>query len=395
MKRVLLFLKDGCIPHPKNAYHPYILRNKALIFYSVFLIVAQLCITTLGSQTFQKNITTRITPDELIQLANAERVKEHLSELRQSPALEIAAQEKARDMRINDYFSHDSPSNITPWYWIKQRYEYVYAGENLAMDFLTSSGVHEAWLKSPTHRANILSEHFKEIGIAVVPADINGKHTTIVVQMFGQNAKDYQSTLAEKEGRDRGYEKDVIAQAKDESKKADKHDPEYMSEAKNIKVILLPSLLHPNTTHDVLIKNEDNYTIMEASSMSLLSELKKTISDTFIAQINPSGDSEASFSVNLEIYNGEDSFVQKINSLNQRFTNITKQDEPQITSSKNGAIGNARDQIIQFIKNIVRAFLVFLSGALLLKIVWNIKKQHPRVVVMALLLIAAATLILL
>jgi hypothetical protein len=59
------------------------------------------------------------------------------------------------------------------------------AGENLGIGFLDSSEVYQAWLDSPTHKANIVSPYYQEIGIAVVEGDFNGSRATIVVQLFG------------------------------------------------------------------------------------------------------------------------------------------------------------------------------------------------------------------
>ena len=56
----------------------------------------------------------------------------------------------------------------TPWSWIeKENYDYNYAGENLAMDFQSAEKMEEAWMASPTHRANILNGKYREIGMAV------------------------------------------------------------------------------------------------------------------------------------------------------------------------------------------------------------------------------------
>jgi hypothetical protein len=41
-------------------------------------------------------------------------------------------------------------------------------------------------MKSPTHRANILSNQYSEIGIAVMEGKIDGKSTRVTVVMFGQ-----------------------------------------------------------------------------------------------------------------------------------------------------------------------------------------------------------------
>jgi hypothetical protein len=53
------------------------------------------------------------------------------------------------------------------------------------MDFTRAETVHEAWLSSESHRANIENPNYKEIGIAVVHGKLNGKSTTVLVEFFG------------------------------------------------------------------------------------------------------------------------------------------------------------------------------------------------------------------
>jgi hypothetical protein len=65
-------------------------------------------------------------------------------------------------------------------------YEYQVAGENLARDFGTTPDMMEAWMASPTHRANIVNPKYTEIGIAVIDGVFQGYETTLVVQMFGK-----------------------------------------------------------------------------------------------------------------------------------------------------------------------------------------------------------------
>jgi hypothetical protein len=87
---------------------------------------------------------------------------------------------------FEQHWDHFGPNGETPWQFIRaEGYNYVYAGENLAKGFQTAEGVHEAWMASPTHAANIMSGNYKDIGVAVVQGVLLGKQTTLVVQMFG------------------------------------------------------------------------------------------------------------------------------------------------------------------------------------------------------------------
>jgi hypothetical protein len=126
----------------------------------------------------------------LVQLTNEDRGTNNLATLEVNPTLVAIAQAKADDMAKNGYFAHTSPDGKDPWYWFKQGgYTFSYAGENLAIDFSDSSDVEVAWMNSPKHRANILSEHFRQIGIATAVGYYEGHKTTFVVQEFGTPAR--------------------------------------------------------------------------------------------------------------------------------------------------------------------------------------------------------------
>jgi len=127
-----------------------------------------------------------LTKTSLIQLANKNRAEFNLPELVESPQLDAAAYMKAVDMEKNGYFAHTSPTGVTPWHWFELAgYDYRYAGENLAIGFLESKEVQDAWQASPTHEANIVNDKYQEIGLAVYRANFNGNPATIVVQLFG------------------------------------------------------------------------------------------------------------------------------------------------------------------------------------------------------------------
>ncbi|MEP7162405.1 MAG: CAP domain-containing protein [Candidatus Moraniibacteriota bacterium] len=127
-----------------------------------------------------------ISNAEVIQLANAAREKEGLAPLSENAALSKAASDKAHDMIANDYFAHTSPAGVTPWHWIKKEgYVYKGAGENLAVNFSSAKEQHSAWMKSESHRANILNSSYREIGVAVVEGKLNGETSLITVEFFG------------------------------------------------------------------------------------------------------------------------------------------------------------------------------------------------------------------
>lgn len=127
-----------------------------------------------------------MAPADVITLANNSRAKATLTPLSENAKLREAAKSKADDMIKNDYFAHTSPKGVEPWYWIKQAgYQYKAAGENLAINYTDAREQHEAWMKSETHRANIMSTRYQDIGVAVVKGKIDGKESVVTVEFFG------------------------------------------------------------------------------------------------------------------------------------------------------------------------------------------------------------------
>ncbi|MDP3880873.1 MAG: CAP domain-containing protein [bacterium] len=181
------FLKKHLIAGKHNNHQPHILRNRGIMVttYFVFIIFG---LTILQSQAVSiSNFLSSILPNVLVDLANEERVELAASQLTINPLLVQAAQLKANDMAAKGYFAHVTPDGKDPWYFFDLAgYPYLYAGENLAMDFSDSSAVNKAWMASQGHRENILSRNFSEIGIATAEGEIDGRKTTFVVQMFGR-----------------------------------------------------------------------------------------------------------------------------------------------------------------------------------------------------------------
>ncbi|MFA6197795.1 MAG: CAP domain-containing protein [Patescibacteria group bacterium] len=126
---------------------------------------------------------------DIIYLTNRTRLQNGLNALVTNPALTLAAQDKAADMLNRDYFDHTSPDGRQPWDFIQaEDYQYTYAGENLALDFLDASTMFQGWMSSPTHRANILFPDYQEIGVATYSRVTNGTIKVVAVQMFGSRS---------------------------------------------------------------------------------------------------------------------------------------------------------------------------------------------------------------
>jgi uncharacterized protein YkwD len=139
-----------------------------------------------------KKIEENPKAKEMISITNDFREKNGLPTLKENELLNLAAEKKAEDMFSKEYFSHLSPENITPWYWIKESgYSYKNAGENLAKGFSTPQKAFNALIKSPSHKKNILNKNYQDIGIAILSKKFGEEgEKTIIVQMFGlQNKK--------------------------------------------------------------------------------------------------------------------------------------------------------------------------------------------------------------
>jgi len=187
---MIRLFKKYFIPHLQNDHQPHLLRwEAALVILSLVLITEIYFLSVSFWLTPWVSFFASIVPDAAVGLTNEQRLASNLTSLNVSPALVMAAQLKANDMASKGYFAHVSPEGITPWHWLEVAgYQYRAAGENLAVNFIDSQDMTNAWMNSPTHRANILNNNFTEIGIATAKGIYDGKETVFVAQFFGRPA---------------------------------------------------------------------------------------------------------------------------------------------------------------------------------------------------------------
>ena len=175
------------IPHESNNHRAKIL-HPLFIGWSILLFVA-----TQFLIPFVPNITpavlgyaSSIIPEEIVTLSNSERQAYGVPTLKLDSTLTQAALAKGADMFARNYWAHVAPDGTQPWaFFVASGYQYRYAGENLARDFYNSKNVVDAWMNSKTHRENLLSAKYEDIGIAVINGELDGVKTTLVVQFFG------------------------------------------------------------------------------------------------------------------------------------------------------------------------------------------------------------------
>lgn len=122
----------------------------------------------------------REAAEEIFEKVNLARSEAGLAPLRWSDELAAVAARHAREMYVDGYFAHESPKTGTLGDRLHDAsIAYRLAGENLALA-TTPNEVHNGLMDSPGHRANILGEEFRIVGIAV----IRGPLGLMTVQVF-------------------------------------------------------------------------------------------------------------------------------------------------------------------------------------------------------------------
>lgn len=95
-----------------------------------------------------------------LDIVNQKRAAAGLGPLAWSDALSQAAMVRAQE--CEQKFSHTRP-NGSDWYTVNSQ---IMFGENLAHNYYNANSVVDAWMASPTHRANIEGAQFTSVGVA-------------------------------------------------------------------------------------------------------------------------------------------------------------------------------------------------------------------------------------
>jgi hypothetical protein len=175
------------LPTSQNNYTPYLLHRSALVVYVLVIFLFNVIVGQLGLSTVQ----AAVDAGTLYSLHNSNRSANGLGALTVNNQLVTSATNKAQAMLASDCWDHYCPPGTSPWSFILNAgYEYIYAGENLGEGFSNSTTLMNAWMNSPTHRANVLSGNFTEIGIGFAYGSYQGNpNNTIVVVHFGSKQK--------------------------------------------------------------------------------------------------------------------------------------------------------------------------------------------------------------
>ncbi len=159
-------------------------------YFLAFLVVVFLGLN-FWARTFlsaPKTEASDLTLENILNAVNKERGSRNLLTLNTNSILSTASESKALDMETRHYFSHIDPDGNYIWTKIvADGYTpYLQLGENLAIEFYDTDSLVSAWMNSPTHRANILNDGFRDQGMGLEFGNSQqGQYHSVVVNAFG------------------------------------------------------------------------------------------------------------------------------------------------------------------------------------------------------------------
>ena len=177
-------------------HHNHSKQYKQIYWPFMPLLVSLLIFGLVGFSFFRIEPTTGVlayatemSQGSLLDSTNSERNQNGKAALKINSQLTAAAQAKANDMVVRNYWSHNTPDGQEPWVFVNQAgYKYTKAGENLAYGFSSSSSTVTGWMNSASHKANMLDSSFTEVGFGYANSgDFHSSgEQTVVVAMYGQ-----------------------------------------------------------------------------------------------------------------------------------------------------------------------------------------------------------------
>jgi uncharacterized protein YkwD len=150
--------------------------------------------------------STRLALDALgaavVVEVNRTRAARGLRPLRANRSLAASARRHSSQMGARGFFDHDSADGTPFWrrierFYVDTGFSSWAVGENIfwrSPTTIAPTGVVRAWLKSPGHRANMLSRTWRDVGVGAVslpsaPGVFGGAPVTIVTIDFGKRRR--------------------------------------------------------------------------------------------------------------------------------------------------------------------------------------------------------------
>lgn len=106
---------------------------------------------------------------EMLELCNQQRRANGKPDLTLNKTLCANAAVRAEEISRDDWFSHQRPDGTMCFTAVTV--DYMTCGENIAYGTRTASATVTAWMDSPGHRANILSDEFTQAGFGCYELD--------------------------------------------------------------------------------------------------------------------------------------------------------------------------------------------------------------------------------
>jgi uncharacterized protein YkwD len=129
---------------------------------------------------------------QLLKLLNEARAREKLPPLRPNAILCKVARQHAANMARQEKMEHKLDGKKAPQRVEEAGYDYRLVGENVAFSegddeqTVPVEEVHQSWMKSEVHRANILKKDYEEVGLGI---GRNAKGQLYYAQVFGTHRK--------------------------------------------------------------------------------------------------------------------------------------------------------------------------------------------------------------
>ena len=107
---------------------------------------------------------------QVVDLANQARGMLGLGQLRCDPLMTRTARLHSEDMCAQGYFDHTGRDGSQPWdRMAREGVQFGAAAENIAWGYANAASVHDGWMTSPGHRANLLGNGWRRIGVGHSP----------------------------------------------------------------------------------------------------------------------------------------------------------------------------------------------------------------------------------
>lgn len=151
------------------------------------MVVGMLVVWAMGARGQSRSVSEQY----LFSAANAERVQRGLPELRWDDALFRAAERHAQEMASRRGISHQFAGEAALGMRVKAAgAKFSVVAENVA-EASSAVVIHDLWMNSPGHRANLLDPQVNAVGISVVRRDgqlyaVQDFEKTVVAMSFAE-----------------------------------------------------------------------------------------------------------------------------------------------------------------------------------------------------------------